>query len=194
MTSTPNNAANVVAPKPNIGGGAYVAPLATALPTDSTTALVAAYVNVGYIDAKGVIEANGQSLNKVTAWGGDVVKVVRTGLELTYQFVMLETLGTAANQLTYGAPNVTTTAATLTLGNATAIKQTGQQLPNQVFVFDMIDGIASVRIAIPNGLVTSLGNVTYSDTGAAMYDVTVTAFPDSTGVKAYKYLNDGKHL
>lgn len=189
-----NNAANVVAPKPNIGGGVYVAPLATALPVDSTTALVGAFQSAGYIDSKGVVEANGGNVTKIAAWGGDFVKVVRSQFEVTYQFIMMEILGTIANQIMYGASNVVSTPATVSLGNAVAAKVTSLVLPNQEFVFDMIDGIATVRIVVPNGKVVAMANTTYADSGAAMYDVTVNAFPDASGVNAYKYSNDGKHL
>jgi hypothetical protein len=189
-----NNAANVVAPKPNIGGGVYVAPLATALPTDSTTALVGAFTSAGYIDPKGVVEANGGNVTKIAAWGGDLVKVVRSQWEVTYQFIMMEILGAIPNQIMYGAGNVVSSPATISVGNAIAAKVTSQILPNQEFVFDMIDGIATVRIVVPNGKVTAMANVTYADSGAAMFDVTVSAFPDSSGVNAYKYTNDGKHL
>lgn len=189
-----NNANNVVALKPAIGGGAYAAPLGTALPTDSTTALAVAFVSAGYIDSKGVVEVNGGTATKVNAWGGDLVKVVRSAHEVTYQFVMLEALGVLPNQLVYGSDNVTATAATVSSGNLLAVKVTSEQLPKQVFVFDMIDGLASVRIAVPVGQITAIGNTTYADNGAAMYDVTVTAYPDASGVNAYKYSNDGMHL
>jgi hypothetical protein len=104
---------------------------------------------------------------------------------------MLETLGELPNQIVYGADNVVATAATASAGNLLAVKVTAEQLPKQSFVFDMIDGLASVRVAVPVGQVTAKGNVTYSDTGAAMYDVTITAYPDDSGVNAYKYTDDG---
>ena len=39
-----NNASNVAAGKPKIGGAVYRAPSGTAVPTDATTALTAAFV------------------------------------------------------------------------------------------------------------------------------------------------------
>lgn len=189
-----NKVSNVVAPKPNIGGGVYVAPLATALPVDSTTALAAAFISAGYIDSKGVVEQNGGNTTKIHAWGGDLVKVVRSQFDVSYQFNMMEILGATANQIAYGAGNVIATPATATVGNLLATKVTNLVLPKQEFVFDMIDGIASVRLVIPNGQVTALGNITYADNGAAQLDVTVSAYPDASGVNAYKYSNDGVHL
>lgn len=190
----PNMVQNVVAPKPNIGGGVYVAPLATALPTDSTTALAVAFLSSGYIDTKGVEEDNAGNTSKIHAWGGDLVKVVRSQFDVSYQFNMIEILSANANGIAYGTANVTATAATATVGNLLAVKVKNIVLPRQIFCVDMIDGIASVRVVIPNGQVTTLGKVTYADNGAAMLPVTVTAYPDSFGVNAYKYSNDGVHL
>lgn len=58
MASTPNNAQNVSVAKPKVGGAVFVAPVGTDLPTDATTALNAAYQNVGYISEDGVVNTN----------------------------------------------------------------------------------------------------------------------------------------
>ena len=44
-----NNASNVTAAKPKIGGAIYMAPTGTELPTDAETALNAAFVNLGFV-------------------------------------------------------------------------------------------------------------------------------------------------
>lgn len=185
------NAGNVVAPRPNIGGGVYIAPSATALPTDSTTALAVGYSSAGYIDKKGVVEKDGTTATKVTAWGGDLVKIVQSDHEVSYQFLMQEALGAVPNQIMYGPDNVTTTAPTATTGTLIAAKVTGEELPHQVFIFDMIDGLATIRVCVPDGQVTAKGDTTYADSGAATYDVTITAYPDANGVNAYKYSDNG---
>ena len=51
-----NNVANVVAGKPLAAGGVWIAPLGTALPTDETTALNAAFKSAGYIGEDGLTE------------------------------------------------------------------------------------------------------------------------------------------
>ena len=58
MSSTPNNAQNVSVAKPKVGGAIFVAPLGTDLPTDATTALDAAFQNVGYISEDGLTNSN----------------------------------------------------------------------------------------------------------------------------------------
>lgn len=187
-----NTSSNVVAPRPALAGGVYQAPLATALPTDTSTALAASYVAQGYID-KGVTETIGRSTNEVTAWGGDTVKIVQTKYGVQYKFGMLETLAAGPNQLAYGAANVTSTAATTTVGNLVSVKLVSDPLEHAVYVFDMIDGEAEIRIVVPDGQVTDIADTGYTDSGATIYAVTLTAFPDASGVSAYKYLNDGQH-
>ena len=40
---------------------------------------------------------------------------------------------------------------------------------------------------IPNGILTSLENITYVDTGAEAYGVPITAVADSAGNTCYEY-------
>lgn len=185
-----NTSSNVVAPRPALAGGVYAAPLGTALPTDSTTALAAGYVAQGYID-KGVTEKIGRTTNEITAWGGDTVKIVQTKFGVSYDVGFLETLATGPNQLAWGADNVATTAPTISTGTLVSAKVTSETLPHQAFVFDMIDGLATIRIVVPNGQVTNIADVGYTDSGATIYTLTITAFPDASGVSAYKYMDDG---
>lgn len=189
-----NVSSNVVAARPNVGGGVYAAPTGTALPTDSTTALAVAFLAAGYVSNKGVTEKIGITTAKVVAWGGDTVKVSQNGFEVQYDFELLETLGKNANVLAYGAGNVVATAPTSTVGSLIAAKVTSLSLPKQVLTFDMIDGVASIRIVLPSAQVTAIGNTQYSDGGAALYPLTITAYPDASGVCAYKYMNDGIHI
>lgn len=186
-----NNSANVVAPKPQAGGGIYVGALATALPTDSTTALAAGYKSAGYVDSGGVQETINRTTKSVTAWGGDTVKVVQTGYEVQYSFKLIESLSDVAAGINYGDTNVVATAATTTAGNTLAIKLASTPLGHQVFVVDMLDGDATVRIVIPDGQVTDTKGTTYDDSGAASYDIVITSYPDENGVNAYKYTDDG---
>lgn len=186
-----NTSSNVVAPRPALAGGVYAGPLGTALPTDSTTALAVGYVSQGYVD-KGVTEKIGRTANDVTAWGGDTVKIVQTKYGVTYTLGLLETLAAGPNQLAFGPDNVTVTPATSSVGTLVSAKLTSETLPNQVFIFDMIDGDATIRIVVPNGQVTDVADIGYTDSGATIYQLTITAFPDSTGASAYKYLDDGK--
>lgn len=183
---------NVVAGKPLATGGILSGPLGTPLPTDASTAPDAALTGVGYISDDGVSESMNRETDKIKAWGGDVVKIVQSEHSVTYQYTMIEAARAEVNREVYGEPNVTATVATTTHGNLLAIKVTAEQLPHRVRVMEIKDGDARVRIVLPDSQITEVGDVTYQDAAIIAYPVTVEAFPDASGVKAYKYTDDGK--
>jgi len=187
-----NTVGNVVSGKPLATGGLLIAPLATALPTDTTVALNAAFKGAGYIGEDGVTEATDRSTEKIKAWGGDTVKIVQSEFSVTYQFSFIEALNSDALKATYGDDNVTTTAATPTVGTLQAIKINSKQLPHKSYVFEIRDGAAKIRIVVPDGQITEVGEVTYNDADVVAYQVTVEAFPDASGNNAYKYMDDGR--
>ena len=183
---------NVVAGKPLATGGILSGPLGTPLPTDASTAPDAAIKGVGYISDDGVSESMNRETDKIKAWGGDVVKIVQSEHSVTYQYTMIESARAEVNREVYGEPNVAATVATTTHGNLLAIKVTAEQLPHRVRVIEIKDGDARIRIVLPDSQITEVGDITYQDASIIAYPVTVEAFPDSAGVKAYKYTDDGK--
>lgn len=187
----PNDAKNVVAGKPLSTGGVLIASLGTALPTTPSTAPNVAFISAGYIGEDGVTEAGERSTEKIKAWGGDIVKIVQTEHSLTYALTFIETLAAKVLQTVYGDANVTTTAATASSGTIHAVKVTGEPLPRKSFVLEVKDGLAKIRIVIPDGQITEVGEITYSDEEVIGYAVTIECYPDATGVKAYKYLDNG---
>lgn len=183
---------NVVAGRPLATGGIWGAPLGTAGPTDAKTALTVAFKSFGYIGEDGLTETTERSTDKIKAWGGDTVKVLQTDYSVTYQFTFIETLNSEVLKAVYGSANVTTTAATPTTGTLHTVKVNSEQLPHQSFVFEVKDGDARIRIHVPDGQITEVGDVTYSDSEVIGYQVTVEAFRDSVlGANAVKYLDDG---
>ena len=186
-----NTISNVVAGKPLSTGGVLIADLGSTLPTSGSTSPDAAFVSAGYIGEDGVTENNGRSIEKIRAWGGDTVKVTQTEHTLTYQFTFIESLNAGVLETVYGSDNVVTTAATASTGTLQAITITSDVLPHKSFIFEIKDGDAKVRIVVPDGQITEIGETTYSDAAAIAYQVTIECFPDSSGGKAYKYTDDG---
>lgn len=173
-------AANVIV---GVVGGIFRGPLGSTLPTDVTgsaesTLLANGYAKAGYASTDGVVQSMGTSSNNVTAWGGDTVRTVQTEHTLTYAFTPIEH-SAAALQIYYGDAATTT-----------AVQINGNQLPNGTWVIPVRDGNKRIVIVIPNGQVTDRGDVTYSGADAASLPVTVTAYPDANGVKAYLYIGD----
>jgi len=189
-----NSVANIVAGRPKSTGGVYGAPTGTALPTDATTALNAAFKSYGYIGDAGVVEHIGRTTSTVKAWGSDIVKVLQTDFTVTYDLTLIETLNSDVAKAVFGTSNVTATPFSTTApthGNQLAIALNSGTLPRQEFAFEIVDGLVKVRIVIPNGQIVNVGDVTYSDGAIASYPITVQAFADASGNESYKYTDDG---
>lgn len=186
-----NTASNVVAGVPLATGGVLLGGTGAISPTDATSPLVG-FNAAGYIGEDGVTETNERSTDRIRAWGGSTVKVVQSEFNVTYQFTFLETLNGDVLKAVYGEDNVETTAATVSSGTLHAVKINGATLPHMPFDFEVKDGDAKIRIYVPDGQITEVGDITYSDTEVIGYQVTVEAFDDPEGNKAYKYLDDGK--
>jgi hypothetical protein len=172
-------------------GGVLLGTASAVAPTDATGPLTG-FNAAGYIGEDGVTETNERSSDKVRAWGGSTVKVVQSEHNVTYQFTFLETLNGDVLRAVYGDDNVETTAATVSSGTLHAVKINGATLPHLPFDFEVKDGDAKIRIYVPDGQITEVGDITYSDTEVIGYQVTVECFDDADGNKAYKWLDDGK--
>lgn len=166
-------AANVLV---GVSGSVKTAVTGTTLPTTIAGALDAAFHDLGYISEEGVTESNSVETTDIKGWqNGAVVRTIQTGHSYTLKFKMLETnqysLTTFYNDYTAGA-----------------IEVTGGQGWRGCLVLDVLDGADPQRIVIPDGQVTEFGDVVYQNGDAIGYEVTVTCFPDTGGVKAYKYV------
>jgi hypothetical protein len=186
------NARNVAAGKPLATGGVLIGDLGAEAPEDARTALDSAFVAAGYVGEDGLTETTDRSTEKVKAWGGDIVKVLQTDFSVTYSFTFIETHNSTVLETVYGDANVTTAPATGSAGTLRTVKVNADTLPHKSFVFDMRDGDSRIRIYVPDGQVTEVGEVTYSDGELIGYQVTVEAFRDSElNANALKFLDDG---
>lgn len=57
----------------------------------------------------------------------------------------------------------------------------------RAFCFDLIQGTNHLRFYVPQGEVTAQGNVVYKTDSEIEYDVTITAYPNSSGVAVKRY-------
>lgn len=189
MTTTNSN--RVVAGKPLATGGILAGPTSTIGPTDAAAALNVGFLALGYVGEDGLTETTDRSTDKVRAWGGDTVKVLQTDFSVTYAFTLLQATDTDVLKAVYGASNVTTTAATTTAGTLNSVKLNAATLPRQSFVFEVRDGNAKIRIYVPQGQITEVGDVVYNDSEVVGYAVTVEAFRDATlNANAVKFIDD----
>lgn len=175
---------NVSVGKPKIGGAIFRAPLGTTLPTDAVTALDNAFVEMGYVSEDGVTNSNSPESDTVRAWGGDVVLTLMEGREDTFQFTLIEAKNVEVLKAVFGEDNVS---GTLTTG--ISIQNTNEDLDDCVWVIDMILRDNTVkRVVIPDGKVSEVGDITYSDSDAIGYEITLSAMPDEDGVLHYEYI------
>ena len=179
------NVDNVSTGKPKITGAVYRAPLGTTLPTDATTALSGAFVDMGYISDDGVVNSNNPSTTKVKAWGGQIVLIVTTEKPDTFKLKFIESLNSNVLETVYGVNNVTVDA----VNGTYAVKANTAALEDYVYVIDeVLKGGAKKRIVIPTGELSALGDVVYKDDQAIGYDVTLDALPNSSGDTHYEYI------
>lgn len=186
---------NVVAASPNVAGGVAFAPLGTALPTDASTALAAAFKRFGYISEDGVVPSgDAASTEDVRGWGGDIIARLKTaGSVERYDYTLVELMSDIVNQFIYGTGNVTVTPPTSSAGTKVAIVDKGQEPSDCVIVVDMVYKGKLARIVIPNGTTLVTGKNPLTHGALAGYQLQTTCLPDANGNRQYIYFeNDDK--
>ncbi|MFT8330307.1 hypothetical protein [Bifidobacterium psychraerophilum] len=175
---------NVSAAKPYLGGGVFVAPIGTALPTDLNTPLDAAFKDLGFVSDDGIEQGHDVDTDKIKAFGGATVLVTTTSDDHTYKTTFIETNEEVLKQV-YGADAVTKDATT---GVITVAPTPGKPMPKVILVFELLTGdTTKERKVVPNAQVSDWESITYKDTDAIAYGLTYDALVDTAGHPWYSY-------
>lgn len=169
------NAANVAVGKPDLAlsGGMLVAPIGTERPSSVSGPYDEAYKSAGYISDDGVTESSERSTEEIRAWGGEKVRTVQTEHGSTINVTVIESRNAEALKLAFGPENVDTSTA-----GEIVVRRNSKTFPHQQFLFVMLDGEDSRILDVPNGQVTEVGDVVYTDGESISYELTISCDPD----------------
>lgn len=159
-------------------GGILHAPVGTSFPADVREAWDPEFTKGGYVSEDGVTRTIDASDDKIRAWGGDAVKIVRTEHSVTYTLTFLESRNADTLKLLFGEENV------IVDGDDISVDLKSDMVPRRAFGLDMKDGDYKVREAIFDGQASLSGDVAFVHSDAIKYEVTIEAFPNEDGVKA----------
>lgn len=174
---------NVTTGKPGVSGGVYIADSGTQLPTSATSSL-SAFTSLGYVSEDGLTNSNSPESDTGKAWGGDIVITYQTEKPDTFQFTLIEAKNTDVLEAVYGSDNVSGSIST-----GIAVTANADEAEEHVWVFDMVmRNNTYKRIAVPVGKVTEVGDIVYKDDELVGYELTIQAFPDSSGNTHYEYI------
>jgi hypothetical protein len=127
------------------------------------------FTGLGYISEDGITESRDLTTDSITAFqNGDEVRRVITGSSLTYNFRLIE-VNAATMQLFYGAAP----------SGGSVVVVPSSNGGRKSFIIDIVDGSELMRIYIPEGEVTEVGDVTYANGEAIGYEVTISCYPNT---------------
>lgn len=177
-----NDAANVSVTKGVIGGYCFIAPTGTTLPTDYTTALDVAFLNVGYISDAGVTHSKSSSSTDFFDINGTLVESAAGQTTRTAKLKFLE-INEVAMKEAKGQTNVTNSAGDLSYVD----NDTAMATRSMVLELVLKNG-RKFRRVIPVCKVTEWGDEVDVSTDLAGYELTYTKLADSSGNFEYGYV------
>lgn len=190
---TADNVLELLAPSPRVSGSILWAPIGSALPTTSYTDLDGtAFKDLGFADDNGLKQRETRSTTDVFVWGGDLAGTLQTQYDRTMTYRLMQFRNTQVLSAAYGINNVSVIPATTLQGKEIAVKLNPNLLDTRSWVFDGFYNANLVRIVIPIGRVTTIGEVDMTHKSYMTIECTLKAYPDSNKNHGYLYVNDGQ--
>lgn len=164
-----NNTKNVSAGKGVVGGYIYAAPYGTTLPTDYSTALDDAFVNLGYVTDEGATFATEADTNTFKDLNGDDIATSSGGRTRTLAVQFAEVKGETLKEV-FGQDSVVVG----TSGDI-AITHTNADMPHRTVVLELLlrDGRKWRRV-LPDAQITEWEDLTILYSDLVTFGVTFT--------------------
>lgn len=160
-----------------VRSGAYGTPLP---PTDDTffeAPVDDDLLDAGYIGEAGVTISQGRSFTDIKDMDGNVIETIQTESNGQIKTTFLELNDVTLGNL-FGEDNVDVTANTTTHGTRYAVAVAlSEDLDPKSHVFRVKSGKKRVGLVVPKGRFTEVGDVAFTNSGAAQVDVTIKTIP-----------------
>ncbi|MER7280418.1 hypothetical protein ABT369_38875 [Dactylosporangium sp. NPDC000244] len=185
MSDNRNMLAGISATGADGTGLVWMAASGSTAPTDATTALAAAWKNMGGITEAGISVKQSTSTTKKKFYGSpNVQRVLVTDQETTIEVAFGETNARVMEVFWRKA----LLSITPTVGTG-AWATTGGNYSRQLYalVTDMVDGSNRFRLYFPSVEVTGQGDIKISNSETLEWGVTLTAYPDTSGNYVYPF-------
>lgn len=167
-------------------GQISVAPFGTVLPTDVSTSLDAAFIELGYVDSSGVTFTATPSVTDVTSWqSATPTRRLVTARALTAAF-QLQQFNLETFSLAFGGGEWAETGGTWRYDPPADT----DALSDYSLVIDAEDGDRNMRWVVMRGNVTEAVTTNLTRTAAALLPVTFTALAPSNADRAWYFLTD----
>lgn len=169
--------------KPQIGGGAWIAPTGTTLPTDATTTLATAFKSLGFLSEDGLTNDDNVTTDGIKDWSGETQETIVTEHNDEWNCTLISFDDANVKKFVYGSSNVTVG----TSGDVESITSTGADAEEHVLVFETIQlNGKKHRIVIPRAKITERGTISYTSSDAVGHEVTITGLV-SSGATHFEY-------
>lgn len=142
----------------------------------------------GYISKDGLKLSPEYSTTDIEDWSGALVRRILQSFKGTLAWAHLET---NEESLRNWAGDVTVKEATKTTGKQLTAALGAREQPRRSWAFRIKDGERRVLLYVPDGQVTSTGEVSFTKQDAVTWPVTLSTYPDSRGNSIYIFTDDG---
>jgi hypothetical protein len=161
-----------------VTGAVYVGPTSATAPSSSASTLTG-FTDLGYVSSDGITETIDKTTSQIRAWqNGALVREVVSEGTYSVTLTFIET-NQDVLELYFGSA--------VTDGEIDGDPTSSGG--RKSFVMDVVDGTIVERTYIPAGEITAVGERTLASGEAVGYNVTITAYADTSNVTFKKWFS-----